>query len=203
MPTRRSQTPQPAKPSSVRNAVLGVTVVAIAVATWLIFGRGPNFADEAVSLQRRLLSLDVSPQEHKAMLTTLMRHVDKLDSDDQRELLETVRQEWRDIQRQDMDAYFAADDADRQSALDRSLDRLELISELYSAFIPGGMRVRKPRPRGDAAQTPNRRPPAVRPDASAQADRRKALESYLSALEKRARERGIDFNGARRILQRG
>ena len=175
--------------------MLAALVIVAAGGAWLLFGRGPNFAAEAMTLQQQLLAEDVSPQQRRAMLTAVMRHVDKLDSAAQRKLMADVWQQWRELQQQDMDAYFAAAAADRQAALDRALDRLVLISDLRAAFSPGGMRVRQPRPQPAADRTPTAsrppRPPA--PDPATAAARRKALEAYTAALEKRARERGIEM----------
>ena len=191
---------------SWRPTVLGFLLCVVAGGAWLLLGRGPNFAAEAETLQRQLLSADISPQQRQEMLTTLMRHVDKLDSQAQRTLLASVRQQWRDIQRQDMDAYFAASEPDRQATLDRALDRLVLIADLATAFSPGGMRVRQPRPEGapDRKATADSGPPR-RPaqDTATVAAQRKATEAYAAALEKRARERGIDVPMPGRRRQRG
>lgn len=187
-------------------AVLAAVAIVAVAGAWLLFGRGPNFAAEADSLQRQLLATDVSPQQRREMLTTLMRHVDKLDSAAQRKLIADVRQQWREIQQQDMDAYFAAAEPDRQAALDRALDRLVLIADLADAFSPGGMRVRQPRttPRPDQKPTTESRPPRQPArDAATVAAQRKALEAYTAALEKRARERGIDVPMPGRRRQRG
>jgi hypothetical protein len=191
---------------SWKSAVLVTLLIVASGGAWFLFGRGPNFAAEADNLQRQLLSTDVSPQQRREMLTTLMRHVDKLDSQAQRTLLASVRQQWRDIQRQDMDAYFAASEPDRQATLDRALDRLVLIADLAAAFSPGGMRVRQPRPDGtpDRKATANSQPPP-RParDAATVAAQRKAMEVYTAALEKRARERGMEVPMPGRRRQRG
>ena len=189
-------TPKKLSPSRHRvAALLAMLLVAAVGGAWLLFGRGPNFAAEAMTLQQQLLAEDVSPQQRRVMLTTVMRHVDKLDSVAQRKLMADVWQQWREIQQQDMDAYFAAAAADRQAALDRALDRLVLIGDLTTAFSPGGMRVRQPRPQPPADRTPTAsrppRPPA--PDPATAAARRKAMEAYTAALEKRARERGIEM----------
>lgn len=178
--------------------------VAVGVA-WLLFGRGPNFAAEAKTLQQQLLVEDVSPQQRQQLLASLMRHVDKLDSAAQRKLMVEVRQQWREIQQQDMDAYFAATSDDRQAALDRALDRLVLIGDLAAAFSPGGMRVRQPRSQTPAEQK-SKAPSPPRPpeeDAATIVARRKAMEAYASALEKRARERGLEVPFLGRRRQRG
>ena len=187
----------PPKPVPRRNkaAVIVASLIIVAAGgAWLLFGRGPNFAAEANTLQQQLLAEDLSPQQRRAMLTTLMRHVDKLDSAAQRELMASVRQQWREIRQEDMDAYFAAAAADRPAALDRALDRLVLISDLAAAFSPGGMRVRQPRPQPPADRPTASRPPRpTAPDPATAAARRKAMEAYATALEKRARERGIEM----------
>lgn len=194
---------QPVKPTSRRPALLVTLLFVAAGGAWLLFGRGPNFADEAQTLQRQLLSEDITPQQRRAMLEKLIRHVDKLDSQAQRALMTTVREEWQTVQQQDMDAYFAATESDRQATLDRALDRLMLIADLNAAFSPGGMRVRPPR--GDAKPAPKAspkpRPPA--PDAATVAAQRKAMEAYTAALEKRARERGLEVPLPGRRRQRG
>lgn len=187
----------PPKPVPRRNkaaVVVASLIIVAAGGAWLLFGRGPNFAAEANTLQQQLLAEDLSPQQRRAMLTTLMRHVDKLDSAAQRELMASVRQQWREIRQEDMDAYFAAAAADRPAALDRALDRLVLISDLAAAFSPGGMRVRQPRPQPPADRPTASRPPRpTAPDPATAAARRKAMEAYATALEKRARERGIEM----------
>jgi hypothetical protein len=190
---------------SWRPAVFASILIVAAGGAWLLFGRGPNFADEAEMLQQRLLAADVSPQQRQAMLATLMRHVDKLDTAAQRELMASVRQQWRDIQQQDMDAYFAAAGPERQAALDRALDRLLLIDDLSTAFSPGGMRVRQPRskPPADGKATAPRPPRPPARDAATVAAERSAREAYFAALEKRARERGIEMPTPGRRRQRG
>ena len=187
----------PPKPVPRRNkaaVVVASLIIVAAGGAWLLFGRGPNFAAEANTLQQQLLAEDLSPQQRRAMLTTLMRHVDKLDSAAQRELMASVRQQWREIRQEDMDAYFAAAAADRPAALDRALDRLVLISDLAAAFSPGGMRVRQPRPQPPADRPTASRPPRpTAPDPATAAARCKAMDAYATALEKRARERGIEM----------
>lgn len=191
---------------SWKSAVLVTLLIVASGGAWFLFGRGPNFAAEADNLQRQLLSTDVSPQQRREMLARLMRHVDKLDSQAQRTLLASVRQQWRDIQREDMDAYFAASESDRQATLDRGLDRLVLIADLAAAFSPGGMRVRQPRPEGgpERKATPDSQP-TRRPaqDSATVAAQKKALEAYTAALEKRARERGMEVPMPGRRRQRG
>jgi hypothetical protein len=188
-----------------RATLLASLLIVTAGGAWLLFGRGPNFAAEAEMLQQQLLAEDIPPRQRREMLTTLMRHVDKLDTAGQRELIANVRQQWREIQQQDMEAYFAATGADRQAALDRSLDRLMLIADLSAAFSPGGMRVRQPRPKlpadGKAKDSRPARPPAR--DAATVAAERSAREAYFAALEKRARERGIEMPTPGRRRQRG
>ncbi len=188
-----------------RATLLTSLLIVTAGGAWLLFGRGTNFAAEAEMLQQQLLAEDIPPRQRREMLTTLMRHVDKLDTAAQRELIANVRQQWREIQQQDMDAYFAASGPDRQAALDRSLDRLMLIADLSAAFSPGGMRVRQPRPKppadGKAKDSRPPRPPAR--DAATVAAERSAREAYFAALEKRARERGMEVPQFGRRRQRG
>jgi hypothetical protein len=176
-----------------RATLLASLLIVTAGGAWLLFGRGPNFAAEAEVLQQQLLAEDIPPRQRREMLATLMRHVDKLDTAAQQKLVTNVRQQWREIQQQDMDAYFAATGPERQAALDRGLDRLMLIADLSTAFSPGGMRVRQPRPKppadGTAKDSRPPRPPAR--DAATVAAERSAREAYFAALEKRARERGL------------
>lgn len=185
-----------------RPPLLASLLIVAAGGGWLLFGRGPNFAAEAESLQRQLLAEDIPPRQRREMLATLMRHVDKLDSAAQQKLMASVRQQWREIQEQDMDAYFAAVGPERQAALDRSLDRLVLIADLSSAFSPGGMRVR-PQPPADRKAAAPRPPRPPAPDPATAAARRKATEAYATALEKRARERGMEVPIPGRRRQRG
>lgn len=186
-------------------AVLAAVAIVAVGGAWLLFGRGPDFAAEAMTLQRQLLSEDVSPQQRRAMLAALMRHVDKLDGAEQRKLMADVRQQWREIQQQDMNAYFAAAAADRQAALDRALDRLVLIGDLAAAFSPGGMRVRqsRPQPPVDRTAATPRPPGPPAPDPATVAAQRKAMETYAAALEKRARERRIEMPTLGRRRQPG
>ena len=202
----------------------GSAVLAMAAVIWFVWGRGPNYASEAKELQQQILSLDTSPQDRKAMLSTVMRHVDKLDSNGQRRLIGSVWKEWRDVAKKDMDSFFAASQQEKNAALDTSLDRLEVIGDLQGAFFPGGMRVRRPRPQGDRPDKTRRpssdarpkdgqkrpekskdsqertRPTLSEADKLAMADRKKAFESYYSSLEKRAEERGMHFDSMKRRL---
>lgn len=205
MTDKQRQSAAAAEGRSWRPAILVTLFLVAAAGAWLLLSRGPNFAAEAETLQRQLLSADVSPQQRREMLTTLMRHVDKLDSAAQRKLSAEVRQQWREVQQQDMDAYFAAAEPDRQAALDRALDRLVLIADLADAFSPGGMRVRQPSttPRADPQPTEESRTRQPARDAATAAAQRKALEAYTAALEKRARERGMDVPMPGRRRQRG
>jgi hypothetical protein len=188
-----------------RGTLLASLLIVTAGGAWLLFGRGPNFAAEAEVLQQQLLAEDIPPRQRREMLATLMRHVDKLDTAAQQKLVTNVRQQWREIQQQDMDAYFAATGPERQAALDRGLDRLMLIADLSTAFSPGGMRVRQPRPKppadGTAKDSRPPRPPAR--DAATVAAERSAREAYFAALEKRARERGLEVPPLGRRRQRG
>ncbi len=180
---------------------MAAIIASLLVLAWLVWGRGPGLEAEATEIQRQMLGMDLPPRERKAGLAQLMRHVDKLDMQAQQRLRDEVRQEWRDVQRKDMDAYFAAAESERQAALDRAIDRLQVIAELDEAFTPGNARMRGPRPEG-AGKQQGRGPRAGGRDPGA-ADRRKALAAYASALEKRARERGIDFSPLRRRFLRG
>jgi hypothetical protein len=202
---KSSSSTTPADRPPWRAILLASLLIVAGGGAWLLFGRGPNFAAEAESLQQQLLAEDIPPRQRREMLATLMRHVDKLDSVAQQKLMASVRQQWREIQEQDMDAYFATTGPDRQAALDRSLDRLVLIADLSTAFSPGGMRVRQPRPQpppdGKATAPRPPRPPA--PDPATAAARRKAAEAYATALEKRARERGLEVPIPGRRRQRG
>lgn len=199
--------PKQAAPASSRGTrflAAGAVVVAGVVA-WLAWGRGPDHAHEAELLQRQLLTMTASAGEARASLTTIMRHVDKLDLEAQRRLRDTVRDEWRRLQQEDMDAYFAAADTDRDATLDKALDRLQLIGQLNEAFAPDGMRARSQRskePKRTAGDRPKTAPLSDDQKIAA-ADRRKAIELYATALEKRANERGIDFTPYRRRLLRG
>lgn len=188
-----------------RPTLLASLLVVAAGGAWLLFGRGPNFTAEAELLQQQLLAEDVPPRQRQEMLATLMRHVDKLDSAVQQKLIASVRQQWQEIRQQDMDAYFAAAGPERQVALDRALDRLVLIADLSTAFTPGGMRVRQPRPKppadGKAKDSRPPRPPAR--DAATVAAERSARDAYSAALEKRARERGMEVPPLGHRRQRG
>jgi hypothetical protein len=110
------------------------------------------------------------------MLTTLIRHVDKLDSAAQQKRIAGVRQQWRETYQRDIDASFAATGSERQAGLDRGRDRLMLIADLTAAFSPMGCACgspgRSPRPtarrkipghRGLPLAMPSRWPTSDRP----------------------------------------
>lgn len=200
MPRHRSPPTASAGGPTGRRWLVAACLASVLFIAWLVWGRGPDFVAEAKGLQRQVLAMDLSARDQRAVLLQLMRHVDKLDGRTQQQLKDEMREAWRAVQREDMDAYFAAAENSRQEALDRALDRLHVITELDAAFTPGGMRVRNPPAQGGGQRAG--RPTRGGRDV-AKAEQRQVVELYATAMEKRARERGIDFSPLRRRLLRG
>ena len=135
---------------------------------------------QAVDLQRKVLAAE-SGKPRKRDIDQLIRHVDRLDREQLRQLRDTLAGEIRDGQRVWIDRYFSASASERPAILDADIERLLAIRELWLAITPGATTwsPRLGRPRGGKEQTQD--------DATF----RKLRESYTTALLAHAKTRGV------------
>lgn len=159
----------------VLNAIVGVLMTVAGC------GRVDHYT-QAVDLQRKVLAAE-SGKPRKRDIDQLIRHVDRLDRDQLRQLRETLAGEIRDGQRVWIDRYFSASPGERPAILDADIERLLAIRELWLAITPGATSwsPRLGRSRGGKEQGQD--------DATF----RKLRESYTTALLAHAKTRGVSL----------
>jgi hypothetical protein len=161
-------------------AVLGMLLAAGGV-SWF-FMRTNGLADETLSLQARLLAGELTARDRMSGVAQVTRNIDKMDREDVKRVRDAFTAEWRRLQQQDIDDYFAAGEADREALLDRDIDRLRTAGELWFATNPrSNGQPPKPRKPKTAASKPGAK---VSPAAQLR-------DAYRTALLARAGKRGI------------
>ncbi len=172
-------------------AMAGLGVVCLAGWWWL--SHDENLVGKALEMERSLLEGGITGRAGKRAVDEIVRTVDRMSPEEIREVQRTLDAEWRKAREADIEAYFAAQAEDRQSILDRSIDRSLVYKELRFAVNPrawsrDGRRPKKPRtPPKDSAAA------AGAATAAEKKAQRQLLERYDDALRQRARERRIDL----------
>jgi len=169
-----------------------VALMAVCVAGWVWIRRGNELVDQTLDMERTLLAGEASGRAGRRALDEIIRNVDRMQPDELREVQRTLDEEWQRTTNEDIEAYFAAQPAEKHSILDRSIDRMLIYKELQFAVNPKawsreGRKPRKPRTAPPGAQTATGAPAA---DKDAQ---RQLRERYDDALRQRARERRIEL----------
>lgn len=171
------------KSRSVAVVSVGV-LLAIGALVWFWMG-GEGIVGETLAIQRQLLNGEVSGRDRQAGLRLITRNVDRMDRDDVQAVRAALTADWRRMQQAGIEEYFAADGGDQEALLDRQIGRLVTAGDLWFATNPrsSGM---PPRPRPKAKNAAD--PPKTRGSPAVQ-----LFESYLAAIQVRARERGISL----------
>jgi len=126
-------------------AVAVVFFAVVAAAGWWWWPREDKLGD-VLQLQQKLLAGDA----RRGDIDRVIRTIDRMDRDDIRAAYRAAGASWKAIEQSAIDAYFAADAAERPQLLDEHLDRLAAFHELLVAMNP------RSRPDG-AAYMPGRR----------------------------------------------
>lgn len=163
-------------------ALLVAVLVAAGGLSWF-FQRGKGIVDDTLALQTRLLAGDVTSRDRAAGVTQVTRNVDHMDRDEVKKVRDAFSAEWRRLQRQGIDEFGAAGEADREALLDRDIDRLVTASKLWFATNPrsSGLPPKPRKPKKAAAQ-----PAKAKVSPAAQ-----LFDAYRAALLLRARSRGV------------
>lgn len=165
-------------------AVSAGVLLAFGTLVWFWMG-GEGIVGETLAMQRQLLKGEVSGRDRQAGLRLITRNVDRMDRDDVQAVRAALIADWRRMQQAGIEDYFAANGGDKEALLDRQIGRLVTAGDLWFATNPrsSGMPPR-PRPKAKDAADPAKThgSPAVQ-----------LFESYLAAIEVRARAQGISL----------
>ena len=162
-------------------SVLGVLLAAGGV-SWF-FMRAEGIVDETLSLQTRLLAGELTARDRRSGVAQVTRNIDKMDRDDAKRVRDAFVADWRRLQQQGIDDYFAAGEADREALLDHDIERLVTAGELWFATNPrSNGQPPKPRKPKKAASKPGQA--KVSPAAQ-------LLDMYRTKLLARAGKRGV------------
>jgi hypothetical protein len=162
-------------------ALLLAVLLAAGAASWF-FVRGKDLVNETIAVQASLLAGEVSGRDRSSGVMRVTRAIDKMDREDVKRVRDAFTAEWRRLQQQCIDDYFAAGEADRKTLLDRDIDRLGTAGELWFATNPRSSgQPPKPRKPKTAASKPGAK---VSPAAQLR-------DAYRTALLARAGKRGI------------
>jgi hypothetical protein len=111
--------------------VLGMLLAAGGV-SWF-FLRTKGIVDETLSLQTRLLAGELTARDRRSGVAQVTRNIDKMDREDVKKVRDAFTADWRRLQQQGIDDYFAAGEADREALLDHDIQRLVTAGERPAA----------------------------------------------------------------------
>jgi hypothetical protein len=164
--------------------VLGMLLAAGGV-SWF-FLRTKGIVDETLSLQTRLLAGELTARDRRSGVAQVTRNIDKMDREDVKKVRDAFTADWRRLQQQGIDDYFAAGEADREALLDHDIQRLVTAGELWFATNPRSNgqppKPRKPKKPETAASKPGQA--KVSPAAE-------LLDTYRTKLLARAGKQGV------------
>ena len=165
-------------------SLLGVLVAAGGMSWFFMSAKG--IVDETLSLQTRLLTGELTARDRRSGVAEVTRNIDKMDRDDAKKVRDAFMADWRRLQQQGIDDYFAAGEADREALLDHDIERLVTAGELWFATNPRSNgqppKPRKPKKPKAAASKPGQA--KVSPTAQ-------LLDMYRTKLLARAGKRGV------------
>jgi hypothetical protein len=180
MATKR---PVPAETGGPGRWIISVIVLVVAViAAWAWLGsRSEGLLEETIQLQQQLLAGTLSGADRKAAIKAVTRNVDHMDRAEVKKVRDTFNDQWRKLQSDAMDRYFAADDKERIAVLDKDIPIFVTAGDVWLATNPW------------ASGPPRRRPPpkpstAAKKPVSPEIEK---LESYRTALVKRSAAKGV------------
>ena len=162
--------------------ILGVLLAAGGL-SWF-FMRGKGLVDETLSLQTSLLAGELKGRDRRLGVTRVTRNIDKMAREDLKTVRDTFAADWRRLRQRGIDEYFSAAESERESLLDRDIDRLVVAGDIVSAINPraSGLPVTTGKPKKAAKQ------PGGGTTVTLAAQ---SLAIYRTALLARAGKRGI------------
>lgn len=158
---------------------------------WLWLGRGDDLVDRTLEMERTLLAGEPTGHAGKRAVDEIIRNVDRMDPAELKQVQQTLETEWQRARAADIEAYFAAKTDERQSILDRSIDRAIMYKELRFAVNPKAWSKEGRKPRKPRTTSPDSQ--AAGATAAEKKAQRQLLERYDDALRQRARERRIEL----------
>jgi hypothetical protein len=165
---------------SRRVVVAAIALTAAVFVTWAWWGmRSKGLLEQTLDLQEQLLTGTLSGADRKAAIKAVTRNVDHMDRAEVKKVRDTFNDQWRKLQVEAMDRYFAADDKERIAVLDRDIPVFVTAGDLWLATNPW------------AAGPPKRRPPKPGAAPKKTSPEVEQLESYRMALVKRSAAKGI------------
>jgi hypothetical protein len=173
----------PAAGGSGRLIVSAVALAVVAIAVWAWWGtRSAGLLEQTLSLQEQLLTGGLSGADRKAALKAVTRNVDHMDRAEVKKVRDTFNDQWKRLQTEAMDRYFAADDKERIAVLDKDIPVFVTAGDLWLATNPW------------ASGPPRRRPPAKPATAPKKpvSPEVEKVESYRTALVKRSAAKGVE-----------
>ncbi|NBV45820.1 MAG: hypothetical protein EBR86_09320 [Planctomycetia bacterium] len=172
-------------------AVIAVAALCVAGGWWLV-RRDDGLVADTRQIQQRVLAGGVRGRELQRAVDAIIRNVDQMSRDQQKEAREALDTDWRQAYEAGVAAYFDAAEEGRQSLLDEAIDRTLAFRQLRYGLNPqasgpyaGRMRRGRGRDRDRNRQEGE--------DEAAAAARRKLAEQYATAVKERAKERKIDL----------
>ncbi len=123
---------------TTRQKALAASVLGVLLAVGLswFFVRTKGIVDETLSLQTRLLAEELTARDRRSGVAKVTRNIDKMDREDAKRVRDAFMADWRRLQQQGIDDYFAAGEADREALLDHDIERLVTAGELWFATNP-------------------------------------------------------------------
>jgi hypothetical protein len=153
---------------------------AIAAWAWLV-PDSPGLLEQTLALQERLLAGTLSGADRKAAIRAVTRNVDHMDRATIKKVHEAFNAQWRKLQTEAMDRYFAADEKERIAVLDMDIPAFVAAADIWLAINPlatGPPRRLPPKPTKTSPKKP------VSPEVQ-------QFESYRNALVKRSAAKGL------------
>jgi hypothetical protein len=166
---------------SLAALMLGVLLAAGGL-SWF-FMRGKGLVDETLTLQARLLAGELAARDRRSGVAQVTRNIDKMDREEVKKVRDAFVADWKRVQQQGIDEYFAAGEADRDPLLDRDITRLGTAGELWFATNPRS-NGKPPRPRKPKKA-------ASKPEITKVSPAAQLLDVYRTKLLARAGKRGI------------
>lgn len=167
---------------SRRGIFAAVALAFMAIAAWAWWGlKSEGLLEQTLALQERLLAGGLSGADRKAAIKAVTRNVDHMDRAEVKKVRDTFNEQWKRLQAEAMNRYFAADDKERIAVLDKDIPVFVTAGDLWLATNPW------------ASGPPRRRPPAKPATAPKKpvSPEVEKVESYRTALVKRSTAKGI------------
>ena len=176
---------------------------------------GPNLAAETMAMQRQILMESTDPVASKNQIREIMRNIDQLPTQEQREVRKDLGRSLGQLSKQSAEKYLQLSKAERPEFLDEGLGKMQVAMALFDATNPGGMpirtqedfdrreRYRKQKAAAQGAakkkvpQDKQRKPKETPKQKPSAGEKKKPTitpeKVYFEALLERAKEKNIDL----------